>query len=91
MQLAGEVDELLATHRRLVGPRRDEDRLPASQEIIEASHTERQTSLLDPHHEPVLDPAWTVEPVSLEDLVLAYMGRADGAPRPRRRRPEATS
>ena len=28
--------------------------------------------------DPVLGPAWTVEPVSLEDLVLAYMGRAGG-------------
>jgi ABC-2 type transport system ATP-binding protein len=25
---------------------------------------------------PVHDPAWTVEELSLEDLVLAYMGRA---------------
>ena len=23
---------------------------------------------------PILDPAWTVEEVSLEDIVLAYMG-----------------
>ena len=25
---------------------------------------------------PILDPAWTVKPVTLDDLVLAYMGRA---------------
>jgi hypothetical protein len=25
-----------------------------------------------------LDPAWTVRPVPVEDLVLAYMGRAPG-------------
>jgi ABC-2 type transport system ATP-binding protein len=24
----------------------------------------------------ILDPTWTVKPVTLEDLVLAYMGRA---------------
>jgi ABC-2 type transport system ATP-binding protein len=26
--------------------------------------------------QPVLDPAWTVEQLSLEDLVLAYMSQA---------------
>ena len=46
VQVAGEVDELLSTHHRLVGPLRDESRLPANQEIIEASHTDRQTTLL---------------------------------------------
>jgi hypothetical protein len=34
--------------------------------------------------EPVIDPAWTVEPVSLEDLVLAYMGHASGSPQSQR-------
>ena len=34
---------------------------------------------------PVLDPAWAVTPVSLEDLVLAYMSRA-GDETPARRR-----
>ena len=24
--------------------------------------------------DPILDPVWTVEPVGLEDVVLAYMG-----------------
>ena len=26
--------------------------------------------------EPILDPAWTVTQLTLEDLVLAYMGRS---------------
>ncbi len=85
VQVAGEVDDLLATHHRLVGPRRDESRLPANQEIIEASHTDRQTTLLIRTDDPILDPAWVVEPVGLEDLVLAYMSRAEGSSRRRRR------
>ena len=28
---------------------------------------------------PILDPAWTVEQLSLEDLVLAYMSQAADA------------
>jgi ABC-2 type transport system ATP-binding protein len=76
VQLAGEVSELLASHHRLSGPRRDPGTLPADQEVIEASHTDRQSILLIRSDGPVLDPAWTVRPVTLDDLVLAYMGRA---------------
>ena len=43
--------------------------------MIEASHTDRQSTLLVRTEEPIIDPAWTVEEVSLEDIVLAYMGR----------------
>ncbi|HTU84750.1 MAG TPA: ABC transporter ATP-binding protein [Solirubrobacteraceae bacterium] len=73
--LSGEIDELLATHRRLSGPRRDGAGLPASQQLIEASHTARQSTLLVRTEDPVIDPAWSVAQVSLEDIVLAYMGR----------------
>jgi ABC-2 type transport system ATP-binding protein len=75
VQIAGEVSDLLASHRRLSGPRRDPGRLPASQQVISESHTDKQTILLIRTDEPVIDPAWTVTPVSLEDLVLAYMSR----------------
>ncbi len=78
VQLAGEVGPLLASHHRLSGPRRDPNRLPASQEVIEESHTDKQTILLVRSDESILDPLWTVRPVSLDDLVLAYMGRARG-------------
>ena len=47
----------------------------ANQEVIDASHTDRQSILLVRSHGPVLEEAWTIEPVSLEDLVLAYMAR----------------
>ena len=77
VRVAGEVSDLLASHRRLSGPRRDPGSLPAGQEVITESHTDKQTSLLVRTERPVLDPAWAVKPVSLEDLVLAYMSRAD--------------
>ena len=75
VQLAGEVDRLLATHHLLTGPRRDPGTLPASQHVISASHTDRQTTLIVRTDAPVHDPAWTVSPVGLEDLVLAYMSQ----------------
>ena len=76
VRIAGEVTALLASHRRLSGPRRDPGALPASQEVIEESHTDKQSTLLVRTGEPIHDPAWTVTPVSMEDLVLAYMSRA---------------
>jgi ABC-2 type transport system ATP-binding protein len=74
VQLAGEVADLLAAHHRLSGPRRDPRSLPANQEIIEQSHTDKQSTFLVRTNEPILDPAWSVKPVTLEDLVLAYLG-----------------
>ena len=82
VRVAGEVSALLASHRRLSGPRRDPGTLPAGQEVIEESHTDKQSILLVRTGEPVLDPAWTVTPVSLEDLVLAYMSPAERYPGP---------
>jgi ABC-2 type transport system ATP-binding protein len=84
VQLAGDVGALLASHHRLSGPRRDPSTLPANQEVIEARHTDRQSTLLVHTDDPVLDPAWIVKPVSVEDLVLAYMRRAGGTERTRR-------
>jgi ABC-2 type transport system ATP-binding protein len=80
VQLAGEVEDLLATHHRLIGPRRDLNALPSGQEVIEASHTDRSSTLLVRTDNPILDPCWTVERVSLDDLVLAYMGRTVAQP-----------
>jgi ABC-2 type transport system ATP-binding protein len=84
VQLAGDVAELLAEHHRLSGPRRDPGSLPAGQEVIEASHTDVQSTLLIRSDGPVLEPAWTVRPVTMDDLVLAYMSRARDAGTSRR-------
>ena len=89
VRLAGEVDVLLGSHHRLTGPRRDRATLPADQAVIEESHTDKQTTLLVRTDEAILDPTWSVKPVTLEDLVLAYMSPGlsvgsspDPAPRP---------
>jgi ABC-2 type transport system ATP-binding protein len=80
VRIDGEVDDLLATHHLLTGPRREAASLPASQQVITENHTGRQSTFLVRSSEPVIDPAWTVEPVSLEDLVLAYMGHTAESP-----------
>ena len=77
VQLAGDVDDLVSSHHRLIGARRDPDGYPANQVVIDASHTDRQSSLIVRSDGPVLEEAWSIEPVSLEDLVLAYMARGN--------------
>src|SRR6201996_6359617 len=76
VRVAGPVDELLAAHHLLTGPRRDPATLPDELTVISASHTDVQTTLLVRASGPVLDPAWTISEVGLEDLVLAYMSQA---------------
>jgi ABC-2 type transport system ATP-binding protein len=76
VQVAGDIETLLATHHRLTGPRRDPATLPADQHVISASHTDRQSTLLIRTESAILDPAWTVSQLTLEDLVLAYMSRS---------------
>jgi ABC-2 type transport system ATP-binding protein len=75
VQLAGDLDTLLATHHRLTGARRDPATLPGDQHVISASHTDRQSTFLVRTEAPIYDPGWTVAQLGLEDLVLAYMGQ----------------
>ena len=78
VQLSGPVDELLDSHRTLVGPRTESDQVPGVAEVIRASHTDRQSTLLARTDGTVpSDPAWSVHEVTLEDLVLAYLAKAD--------------
>ena len=87
VRVAGPVDELLSTHYLLAGPRRDPARLPAGQEVISASHTDVQSTLLVRTADRILDPAWTVSEISLEDLVLAYLSQDKPKRDPHRRQP----
>jgi ABC-2 type transport system ATP-binding protein len=86
VQVLGGVAELLASHKILVGPRR-ETAAPATTAgvaaVVKASHTSKQTTLLVRTDGPIHDPAWTVEDVSLEDLVLAYLANSDARILPR--------
>jgi len=86
IQLTGDIDTLLGSHKLLVGPRREDTRTLAPglgagpHAVINTSHAGRQTTLLVRLNGPLLDPAWQARPVGLEQLVLAYMRRA-AAPR----------
>ena len=43
--------------------------------MIEVHHTPRQTTVVVRTDGPVLDPAWDVSDIGLEELVLAYMAQ----------------
>ena len=75
VRVTGEVEDLLASHYRLTGPRRDPADLPPGAEVIEESHTDRQSTLIVHSTTPIDDPSFTVERITLEDLVLAYMSQ----------------
>jgi ABC-2 type transport system ATP-binding protein len=83
VRVAGEVEELLGAHWLLTGARCELATLPVGWQVISASHTDRQSTLLVRTGSPVHDPAWTVDQVGLEDLVLAYLSQdavPDGTP-----------
>jgi ABC-2 type transport system ATP-binding protein len=73
-QICDDIDNVLASHRMLLGPRRTVSDTERRFDVIKATHTANQTRLLVRLDGPVLDPAWEVREVSLEEIVLAYMG-----------------
>jgi ABC-2 type transport system ATP-binding protein len=73
VRLDGKVEELLESHRLLTGPRRPLGSIRGVREIVRERHGGRQLTLLTVVDGPVVDPSWTVERISLEDLLLAYM------------------
>ena len=74
VQLCGEVEDLLAEHTMLVGPVKDTAALERTHRVVHAVRTPRQARLLVRLDGPVIDPAYEAEDISLEELVLGYMG-----------------
>jgi ABC-2 type transport system ATP-binding protein len=75
LQLAGEIDDLLARHYVLTGPAAETDRYARDLQVIQARRAEAQAHLLvrtDETTEPV-PPGWEVHPVTLQELVMAYL------------------
>ena len=73
LQLVGGVDELVAEHKQLVGPRHGNDPIGGVAAVLRASHTDRQSTLLVRTNGTIDDPRWIVRDVTLEDVILAYL------------------
>jgi ABC-2 type transport system ATP-binding protein len=78
VQLCGEIDELLAEHQVLVGPRKATAAIEKTRTVVQAVRTPRQTTLLVRGTAPIIDPAWEAAVVGLEEMVLGYMGQDAG-------------
>jgi ABC-2 type transport system ATP-binding protein len=74
-QLAGPIDEIVAEHRLLTGPRADVAEIARRHEVVTARHSERQTSLLVRSNGHVYDASWELHEVDLEEIVLAYLAQ----------------
>jgi ABC-2 type transport system ATP-binding protein len=80
VRMVGGVEDLLASHFRLTGPRGT--RLPGDAQVIVDSHTDRQSTLIVRSRTPLEDPSFHIEQLTLEALVLAYMSEATPHTRP---------
>ena len=74
VQLCGDIDALLAEHKVLVGPRKDTAPVERTHTVVHRVTTARQSTLLVRLNGPVTEPGYEAEDVTLEELVLAYMG-----------------
>jgi ABC-2 type transport system ATP-binding protein len=78
VQMAGEVDDLLAAHRMLTGPAAEADRY-AQRPVVQARRGQAQAHLLvRATADDAVPPGWEAHPVGLEELALAYL-REPGA------------
>ncbi|MDQ2813769.1 MAG: ABC transporter ATP-binding protein [Actinomycetota bacterium] len=76
VQLAGESDDLLTQHHRLICSRRRDADLPVGLEVIWAEHTDRQSTFIVRSQTGVPAGDWSAEHLEVEDLILTYLDRA---------------
>jgi ABC-2 type transport system ATP-binding protein len=80
VQLAYDISKIVRTHKRLTAAsRRAPGAIAGVSAIVEEYSTPRQTQLLVRTDGTLSDPAWEETDVSLEEIVLAYLGQSDGA------------
>jgi ABC-2 type transport system ATP-binding protein len=83
LQVAGEVDDLLACHRVLTGPAAEAEEFAARLTVVQTRRGETQAHLLarTGATDDRVPPGWESHPVSLEELVMAYL-RSPGVSEP---------
>jgi ABC-2 type transport system ATP-binding protein len=80
VQMAGDVDDLLAGHRVLTGPAGETDEQARRMRVVQSRRAGAQSHLLVRITTPAdpVPPGWEADRVGLEELVLAYL-RQPGA------------
>jgi ABC-2 type transport system ATP-binding protein len=90
VQVAGEVGDLLATHRTLTGPADELGQLAPVFEVVHGLRARDQAHVLARFRPPATAPGgWQPHPVTLEELVLGYLREpsASALPGPGARHP----
>jgi ABC-2 type transport system ATP-binding protein len=95
VQVAGEVDDLLAGHRLLTGPTAEADEYASRLTVVQTRRGDAQTHLLVRTGETAapVPPGWESHQVGLEEVVMAYLrspGVSEPAPLIRVQRPQPT-
>ena len=79
VQIYGDIDTLLTEHKVLVGSNHDTAAIERTHTVVQAVATAERSTLLVHLNGPVTDPAYQAEDVTLEELVLAYMGAGEAS------------
>jgi ABC-2 type transport system ATP-binding protein len=79
VQIYGDIGTLLAEHKVLAGPNQDTAPIERTHQVVHTVTTGGRPTLLVRLSGPVTDPAYQAEDVTLEELVLAYMGAGEAS------------
>jgi ABC-2 type transport system ATP-binding protein len=77
VQIAGSVDDLVASHRVLTGPVNQADAVAAALPVVRERRAGRQASLLVRKCHPTVPAEWQQYPSNLEEIVLSYLRSPD--------------
>ncbi|GFH37993.1 ABC transporter ATP-binding protein [Streptomyces pacificus] len=73
VRLGGDVEDLIASHRVMIGPRSRGEQPFASEAVIESRVTERQTTAVVRRGGAVPPEGWEAHEPTLEELTMAYL------------------
>lgn len=69
-----DLESFITTHKLLIGPRDDFERVAAQHTVLQAGHNGRQSNIFVRLSGPfAADSRWVVQDLLLEDIVLAYL------------------
>ncbi len=82
VQVAGDVDDLLARHRMLTGPAAEADRYAQRPVVHMRSGGAQAHLLVRASADDPVPPGWEAHPVGLEELAMAYLREPDAGALP---------
>ncbi len=76
IQLAGDIDEIAASHRALVGPAAEAERVTATLDVIGETPAGRVSTFIVRGTSVPVPPGWESREATLEEIVVAYLERS---------------